>query len=596
MISTKRLWTLFIVWFNIGNFSLIFSLTSKSKHFEEKEALSFESPAVDPIFDKPLENKAFVDIDTTNYPRHAIFYNIYVPPDQGDEGITNALRIVKEQLGQVGKSYAASFDSKTSVFYNTIGLRNGVKPEEMQGICQQNNINCTHMEHYEEGFEQVTLQRVHDYCQLHDSHRVIYLHTKGSYHNRPMNDPWRHHMTMAATSEMCLEPKDDTCNLCGLFYYPFWASFMPGNIWTAQCSYINKLLPPKSYEAKQQEIIKEVLLMKVKKIFSFEFFKKRDLDGTNRDLYGLKRFSAEHWVGSHPAIVPCDLSPRVDLAFMWDQKPDLEFSMAPRNDVDANWFGTLPKITDRVLDNDMLRIKEYFFLAGRIFLWHGLYNEVPPDSSWVWKWFPDGARWKQAIAGAGNNTVERLIQVLQQGSFDNGNNDTASFSTDQPLSTTKAVLLSFPGSGSEAVRYMLEKATGKVGSTTSIVDDIVPDPMLSGNNKSSTDGVLVNIQIGTEVEDTEKRKHQRALLHSIPKRIILLRDPFDVVWSRYERSQTGSYNRHILLEDFHPMHFALQAKAWAEEYAEGESKTNISYLNLYLPFLIISVYICSCIQ
>ena len=46
---------------------------------------------------------------------------------------------------------------------------------------------------------------------------------------------------------------------------------------------------------------------------------------------------------------------------------------------------------------------------------------MPPESSWVWKWFPDGARWRHTIAGS-NQTIERLMQVLETASFQDGKN------------------------------------------------------------------------------------------------------------------------------------------------------------------------------
>jgi hypothetical protein len=152
---------------------------------------------------------------------------------------------------------------------------------------------------------------------------------------------------------------------------------------------------------------------------------------------------------------------------------------------------------------------------------------------------------------------------------------TKAFST-----STKALLLSFPGSGSERVRALLQQATGNVGFASSIVQDNSGlDPnLLDGTPKNTTttttnDGgvVLVDIQLGgARIQDGTKRRQQYHLVKTIPKNIVLVRDPFDAIWSRYERAQTGSYNRHIASRDFHPLHFAMQANEWAEEYADGK--------------------------
>jgi hypothetical protein len=131
-------------------------------------------------------------------------------------------------------------------------------------------------------------------------------------------------------------------------------------------------------------------------------------------LYGLDRYADEHWVGSHPAVVPCDVAGDVELPLLWSSQQEnrtfSNFSMAPREAVDANWITSRPRNTRSILEKEKKRIQEYYFLGGRLFLWLGLYDQVPPESSWVWNWFPDGARWKNTIAGS-NQTLERLIDA-----------------------------------------------------------------------------------------------------------------------------------------------------------------------------------------
>jgi hypothetical protein len=368
-------------------------------------------------------NVSFYDFKVHESPQFAIFYNIFVPSDQGEKGVGNSLRIVQEQLSQVGSSYAMSLQKQPTIFYNTLGKRDGIVAIAIQIICHDNNLTCTHMKHYDDGLEQVTLQKVHDFCSIHEDHRVVYLHTKGAYHTRPANERWRRHMTAATTSQDCLAPPNNTCNLCGSIYYPFWASFMPGNMWTAQCSYIQQLLPPKEFEQKQRHLIKEVLIMRALGTLSLRMFPKKDGSSLSMgDLYGLNRFADEHWVGSHPAVVPCDVTGGIDLALLWgSQQTRSNFDMAPRAAVDARWFTVSRTNTRSILTNEKDRIQEYYFLGGRLFLWLGLYNQVAPESSWVWNWFPDGARWKNTIAG-NNRTMERLIQVLETASFQDGKN------------------------------------------------------------------------------------------------------------------------------------------------------------------------------
>ena len=367
-----------------------------------------------------LTDEMSFDFNVTDSPPFSIFYSIFVREDGGEQSFVSPLKIVKEHMKQVGQSYAASFDSKVTVFYNTIGPSNGLETAAIQNICRQNNLKCVQMAHYEEGREEFTLQKVHEYCHVYDSHRVIYMHTEGSDPNIPPGEEIGIRMTEAVTSEMCLAPKKETCNLCGLVYYPFGGSSMPGDFWTAGCSYIQKLVPPRAFKEKNHNLMKEVLMLKALGKFSSRMFPQ--LEGSNSEkFHGLGEYAAKHWIGSHPSVVPCDLSNTVDLDFVAGASRDgsyFEFSLAPRSPVDSPWFGGSPRITDKLLHNIRLRTKEYSLLAGRLFLWLGLYDEVPQSSSWVWTWFPDGQQWRQ-LSRDGENRMKRLYKILEEGSFEN---------------------------------------------------------------------------------------------------------------------------------------------------------------------------------
>jgi hypothetical protein len=165
---------------------------------------------------------------------YAIFYNVYIPPgdgdgDGGDQDVRNALRIVREQMNQVAESYAGTLALRNNqtlmLYYNTIGNGHALNATYMSQVCSENNKNlvCQHLQHYDEANEEVTLERVKEYCHHHESHRAIYMHSKGSYHsNGGRNEGWRRHMTMAVTDERCLNPPADngnTCNVCGKCSY-----------------------------------------------------------------------------------------------------------------------------------------------------------------------------------------------------------------------------------------------------------------------------------------------------------------------------------------------------------------------------------------
>jgi hypothetical protein len=41
--------------------------------------------------------------------------------------------------------------------------------------------------------------------------------------------------------------------------------------------------------------------------------------------------------------------------------------------------------------------------------WHGLYGKIPPDESWVWRFFPDGEEWLSLAKKLG---VEKAIDAM----------------------------------------------------------------------------------------------------------------------------------------------------------------------------------------
>jgi hypothetical protein len=188
----------------------------------------------------------------------AIFFNAFFAPENEEHG----LRIVREQLDQIASSYITSLkDRQVTVYFNTIGspILNATL---LNQLCGTRNMTCQLLNHYQSAFEEVTLQSLYDFCQDQDdeSLRVVYLHNKGSFHSRVGNERWRRHLTAAAMNEHCLNPPNDTCNICGLQFWPVGGvPFFPGNMWTAKCSYVQKLLPPSGFETQMESVLKKAI-------------------------------------------------------------------------------------------------------------------------------------------------------------------------------------------------------------------------------------------------------------------------------------------------------------------------------------------------
>jgi hypothetical protein len=306
-------------------------------------------------------------------------------------------------LEQLGRSYAAKAalgGNKTlSVFYATIGSANALNATYMEQLCSKNNLVCRHIHHYEEGHDEITLQPMYDFCQSNPSQKVIYLHNEELLDDRPGKNRWyRSHSTAAVTSAACLHPPNDTCNACGLFFSPVPVMSFPGNFFTAKCSYINQLIQPSSFEVTQSEFgaVAHRMIHQERLVANLA-----PKDSSN---FGFAEFSMQHWIGSSPSLIPCDMTSAARNLY-WTKKrnttSEFDWSMAPRSSsLDS----------EQIPSSESLRVREYFLLAGNILKWYTMYNEVPSASSWVWSFFPEGDKWRQAVEMYGNQSIDAMVK------------------------------------------------------------------------------------------------------------------------------------------------------------------------------------------
>jgi len=337
---------------------------------------------------------------------YVVFYNIFIPSEPR-EATEKAVAIVKEQLEQVHKSDLPELSRSITVHYMTLGKADVLNATSMNKICSERGMICRHLSHHENGNEDIILQKAYEYCldKRKDS-KVVYLHTKGSYNEREgMNHRWRRHMTQAVTNKLCLEPANDTCTVCGLQYWPLFASIFPGNMWVGKCSYIKKLIPPVDFGQKQDDVARRVRSLVREGKMSV------DLIPHQTDHMGLERWAPEHWIASHPELVPCDLSTVLPIA-RWtrhDTPAHFRWKMAPRAPLTAKWSFPYSREKRELLPDKNLRMKEYWLLPGRLLRWIELYNTTPPASSWAWSWFPDGDIWREAVKNNGTAVIDIML-------------------------------------------------------------------------------------------------------------------------------------------------------------------------------------------
>jgi hypothetical protein len=124
---------------------------------------------------------------------------------------------------------------------------------------------------------------------------------------------------------------------------------------------------------------------------------------------GTQQYNSEHWIGSHPTIVPYDLSKRPDYWY-WRDAPssddEFEFSAFPREEDDHVRVGSDKEI---LTDNTNRRIRSYRYFAGHVHRWLARCGAAPPLDSWVSRVYPDGQFWKIAVKIYGLNVFDEIL-------------------------------------------------------------------------------------------------------------------------------------------------------------------------------------------
>jgi hypothetical protein len=360
------------------------------------------------------------------------------------------------------------------VYYNTIGSSIALDDQQIANQCLHRNMKCIHLKHYDQAMEDVTLQALYTFANRRDilewdlnvqqklesesskvnengsvpedneiglqHFRLVYIHNKGSLHNNDgQNEKWRPALTQAVLSQECLHPPDRSCNVCGLQFWYFWTTFFPGNFWVAQSQYIRQLLPPVGFDDMMYHVTQQVKQRAEQGQFLLTMF-----PTDTEDTWGISRYATEHWIGSHPSLTPCDVVANPNLLYWfrphWFERtmpknttfeyfaPD--FAMAPRP-FKVPWVTNAQQRPQILQHPPYQRMREYFLLAGHLLKWRLLYfdfyhqkaqtnttpsdwaaNALPPDNSWVYRAFPDGMLWREAVHRFGIDAVDQVLPPI----------------------------------------------------------------------------------------------------------------------------------------------------------------------------------------
>jgi hypothetical protein len=432
-----------------------------------------------------------------------LFYNVFVPAGNdeaiSDAGVHNngsnnnstswpALEIVRDHLAQMRGLFrqfqrtGRTRQTHLPVHFVTIG-----SPRAAFAVMQMchSPLTCLHQDHYDAGYEEVTLQVAYEYCADENSRRrrrsrrrIIYLHNKGSLHpdyvggangkntHTISQNAWRQHGTAGAMHPDCLDPPDRRCNLCGLYievvptirqpyvrtsniytirlsfvrvcvgvnivyefssWFPFiWpSSFLSvrGNFWSASCDYVRQLIPPNEF-AMAQDAMYEALLKMQQQMNDSDY--SDNVQGQQQQRpqqqqlppillqndsfwvprpasLGLGRFANEVWIGSHPDVIPCDVSPATSFTLYKtdttdDSIPEMQFGMLPKRTFDeivqCDDIGNRER-KHNVMQNETRRKRDFFLLPGMLFQSSFRYQSLPLNTSWVFDQYPDGPYWRR---------------------------------------------------------------------------------------------------------------------------------------------------------------------------------------------------------
>ena len=250
--------------------------------------------------------------------RHVIFYNIYVSQNITEKSsfsskefipkLKQVRGLLREQIKQVQNSPLHN----ATLYFNMFGK----KFKNPKFWCP-NDMDCRMNRYLPVGGEEDTLQDLYAFCVDNPEKRVTYLHSKGSFNNFFGNERTRRLVTASVVSEACLSiPHFPTypCNVCTARFEFSPRPHSNGNMWTSECDYVRKLIPPKEFEPRRREMFKYLQGSRRDEfpcLSKLLLDKVIDVDGNfnTTDVcqsIGLCRYAMETWIFSHPDVIPCN--------------------------------------------------------------------------------------------------------------------------------------------------------------------------------------------------------------------------------------------------------------------------------------------------
>ena len=296
-----------------------------------------------------------------------VFYNLFLR-DEKERSRVNEL--VVEQLSLLDPT------KHNPVYIKTLGRKWNISEiataVHQQSAQQQRHSSSPQLQiqflnHKKNGDEIMTLKQLWAYCRNHTHISVVYLHSKGSFHANPDNEIFRQRLTKAAASDACYYRNPHLCNVCGMRFSPFPHPHHPGNMFVADCNYVQHLMHPGKF---------------VRAMRSFLY----DKNMAEKHCFGVDRFAAEHWINSHPHVRPCDVEPSPLYRFGYTDLNTTKNGLYTCDDLRI--APRFKSMWDYRVGNECLKGGRGRILQERIDEYKHLYGpdaSTPPRSWWGWK-------------------------------------------------------------------------------------------------------------------------------------------------------------------------------------------------------------------
>jgi hypothetical protein len=303
-----------------------------------------------------IDKNARKQKNSTKIDNITVFYNLFVNPNADHSETMRVQDIVKEQM-----SYLIP-DIHYPVYVHSIGKELPIPNTEL-------------LAHHATGGESVTLHSMWQYCQKHKGKKVVYMHSKGSFHSHERNELLRRFLTRSALSRQCAH-KDEigslSCNVCSGRFSPFPHPHCSGNMFLADCDYVAKLINPLDFENRMNDIprVKEFLALPPEKQMDSSFM-------------GIGRYSYEHWIHSAPFVKPCDLYKPSTFVWGYDGVPNAsEVDTIDLHGEDSEFeLQPAPRFPFWVYELIYKGLRHWTGFEHRFEEYQSLYNETPPGPS-----------------------------------------------------------------------------------------------------------------------------------------------------------------------------------------------------------------------